>query len=419
MKEKIKVGYVGVGARGYWVLKDCFSQMPDVDIVYMCDLVLDRAEKGKKIVEENGGYSPKVVTDYHEILADPQIDALIIMTCWSGRPQIAIDTMNAGKYAAIEVGCSDNLQECFDLVKTSEETGMPCMMLENCCYGRRELAVLNMVKLGLFGDIVHCEGGYMHYLNHEDLFSHVLKNENPPHYRLGHYINQNRESYPTHEFGPLSKILNINRGNRVVSLSSFASKSGSLKAYARDHVKERPEYGEIDYKQGDIVTTVMTCANGETVVLTLDTTAPRPYYSRKFTVRGTKGMSFEDTKVIYLEGMEHNVRNNEEEFFEKYDHPLYKEYNAMQSRGGHGGIDWLVCRAFVEAVKNNAPVPIDVYDAAVWLAIGPLSEASIQQGGAPQAFPDFTNGKWKDREPVYKCKYCLDEIVEDKDTPIY
>ncbi len=417
MKNKIRVGYVGLGRRGRWVLKDTFALMRDVEIVYVCDVVPERAEKGRAMVEELGGYSPKVITDYHDILNDNSIDAVIIMTCWSGRPQLAIDTMKAGKYAAIEVGCADNLQECFDLVRTSEETGMPCMMLENCCYSRREMMVLNMVKQGLFGEIVHCAGGYMHYLNYEDLFKDI-ETLDPPHYRLAHYINQNKENYPTHEFGPLSKILGINRGNRIVSLSSFASKSRALKQFAKDHL-ENPKWAKIDYKQGDIITTVMTCANGETVVLALDTTAPRPYYSRNFTVRGTLGMSFEDTNVVYLDGMKHGVRNNEEEFFEKYDHPLHKEYAAMKVRGGHGGIDWLVCRAFVEAVKNSTQTPIDVYDTAAWLAIGPLSEASISQGGAPQPFPDFTNGKWENREPVVKGKYCLDEICEDPDTPIY
>ncbi|MBO5221237.1 MAG: Gfo/Idh/MocA family oxidoreductase [Clostridia bacterium] len=418
MKEKIRVGYVGLGRRGCGVLKANFALMPDVDLVYMCDLIPERAQKGCAIVQELGGYSPKAISDYHEILADDSIDALIIMTCWSGRPQIAMDAMKAGKYAAIEVGCADSLQECFDLVRVSEETGKPCMMLENCCYARREMMVLNMVKQGLFGEIVHCAGGYMHYLPEEDLYRHILREEGHPHYRIDHYIRQNRENYPTHEFGPLSKILGINRGNRILTLSSFASKARALKQYCKDHMED-PALAEIDYKQGDIVTTVMTCANGETVVLTLDTTAPRPYYSRNFTVRGTLGMSFEDTKVVYLDGMEHRVRDNEEQFFEKYDHPLYKEYTAMQSRGGHGGIDWLVCRAFVEAVKNGTQTPIDVYDTAAWLAIGPLSEASIQQGGAPQQFPDFTNGRWNDREPLVKGKYCLDEVVEDKSVPIY
>ena len=417
MKEKIKLGYIGVGRRGTWVLRECFSQMKDVEVAYVSDLVPERMEKAQKTVLENSGVTPKLVADYHEILADPPVDAVIVMTGWSGRPQIAMDVMRAGKCVGIEVGCADNLQECYDLVKVSEETGMPCMMLENCCYGRRELLVMNMVKQGLFGEVVHCAGAYGHYLNDVELFKDI-ETETPPHYRLPLYIAKNRENYPTHEFGPISKLLGINRGNRIVSLSSFASKSRSLNQFAKDHL-ENPKWAEIEYAQGDIVTTVITCANGETVVLTLDTTAPRPFYSRSYTVRGTKGMSFEDAKVIYLDGMEHRVRNNEEEFYEKYDHPLYVEYREMESRGGHGGIDWLVCRAFVESVKNETQPPIDVYDAAAWLAIGPLSEASIQQGGAPQAFPDFTNGKWENREPVVQCKYCLDEICEDKNTPIY
>ena len=417
MKEKIKLGYIGLGRRGAGVLRRNFAHMKDVEVAMICDLVPERMEAARALVEELGGYTPRLTADYREILADPEIDAVVVMTGWSGRPQIAMEVMKAGKYAAIEVGCADTLQECFDLVRVSEETGMPCMMLENCCYSRREMMALNMVRQGLFGEVVHCEGGYMHYLNDIELFLNI-ETETPPHYRLPHYIEKNRENYPTHEFGPISKLLRINRGNRILSLSSFASKSRSLNQFAKDHL-ENPKWAEIDYKQGDIVTTVLTCANGETVVLTLDTTAPRPYYSRQFTVRGTKGMCFEDTKVFYLEGMEHNVRDNEEEFFKKYDHPLYKEYREMESRGGHGGIDWLVCRAFVEAVKSGTQTPIDVYDTAAWLAIGPLSEASVQQGGAPQQFPDFTGGKWENREPLVRCKYCLDEVCEDPETSIY
>ena len=417
MKEKIKLGYIGLGRRGAGVLRRNFAHMKDVEVAMICDLVPERVEAAKALVEEIGGYTPRTTVDYREILANPELDGVVVMTGWSGRPQIAMEVMKAGKYAAIEVGCADTLQECFDLVRVSEETGMPCMMLENCCYSRREMMALNMVRQGLFGEVVHCEGGYMHYLNDIELFLNI-ETETPPHYRLPHYIEKNRENYPTHEFGPISKLLRINRGNRIVSLSSFASKSRSLNQFAKDHL-ENPKWAEIDYKQGDIVTTVLTCANGETVVLTLDTTAPRPYYSRKFTVRGTKGMCFEDTKVFYLEGMEHNVRDNEEEFFKKYDHPLYKEYREMESRGGHGGIDWLVCRAFVEAVKGGTQTPIDVYDTAAWLAIGPLSEISVREGGTLQQFPDFTGGKWENREPLVRCKYCLDEVCEDPETSIY
>ena len=414
MKEKIKIGYIGVGRRGSGVLRECFSQMKDVEVKTICDLFPERVKLGQEIVQEKGGYTPSGTGDYHDILNDPEIDAVIIMTGWSGRPALAIESMKAGKYTAIEVGCADTMEECFDLVRTYEETGVPVMMLENCCYGRREMMLYNMVWQGLFGEIVHCTGGYMHYLNNFGLFKDI-----GVHYRLPHYIARNRENYPTHELGPLSKLLHVNRGNRIVSLSSFASKSRGLKQYAADHLGADHELAHTDFKQGDIVTTVLTCAGGETIVLTLDTTLPRAYYSRNIGVRGTKGMSYEDTRVVFLEGMEEKVRDNEAEFFEKYDHPLHREYEAMGTRGGHGGMDWLVCRAFVESVKNGTDTPIDAYDTAVWLSIGVLSEQSIARGGVPMEVPDFTHGLWQTDRPVVWGKYCLDEVCEDPSVSIF
>ena len=416
MKSQITVGYIGLGRRGSGVLRECFSQMKDVRIKTLCDLVPERVAKGQELVQEKGGYIPAGTLDYHDILNDPEVDAVIIMTGWSGRPALAMESMRAGKYTAIEVGCADTLEECYDLVRTYEETGMPVMMLENCCYGRREMMLYNIVSQGLFGEIVHCTGGYMHYLPEVELFR-GLDTDN--HYRLPHYVARNRENYPTHELGPISKLLRINRGNRLLTLSSFASKSRGLRQYAADHLGEDHALANTDYKQGDIVTTVLSCAGGETVVLTLDTTLPRAYYSRNIGVRGTKGMSYEDTRVVFLEGMEEKVRDNEAEFFEKYDHPLHREYESMGTRGGHGGMDWLVCRAFVESVKAGTDTPIDAYDTATWLAIGPLSEQSIAQGGKPMEVPDFTHGLWQTDRPVLRGKYCLDEVCEDQSIPIF
>ena len=414
MKTQITVGYIGVGRRGSGVLRECFSQMKDVRIKYICDLFPDRVTLGLETVQDKGGYTPIGTQDYHDILNDPEVDAVIIMTGWSGRPALAIESMRAGKYTAIEVGCADTLEECYDLVRTYEETGVPVMMLENCCYGRREMMLYNIVSQGLFGEIVHCTGGYMHYLNNFGLFKDI-----GVHYRLPHYIARNRENYPTHELGPISKLLKINRGNRLLTLSSFASKSRGLRQYAADTLGEDHELAHTDFKQGDIVTTVLSCAGGETVVLTLDTTLPRAYYSRNIGVRGTKGMSYEDTRVVFLEGMEEKVRDNEAEFFEKYDHPLHREYESMGARGGHGGMDWLVCRAFVESVKAGTDTPIDAYDTATWLAIGPLSEQSIAQGGKPLEIPDFTHGLWQTDRPILRGKYCLDEVCEDRSIPIF
>ncbi len=367
--------------------------------------------------------------DYHDIINNSEIDAVIIMTGWSGRTKMVIETMKAGKYVGVEVGCADDISECYDLVKAYEETGVPVMMLENCCYGRREMAVLNMVKQGLFGELVHCTGGYQHYLCEEGLFFNN-NTDGPRHYRLAHYMKKNCENYPTHALGPISKILSINRGNRMVSLASNATKSVGIKSYISEHPELQAEYADVEFKQGDIINTVISCAGGETILLTLDTTLPRAYYSRNFSVRGTKGMSNEDGRVIFLDGMKGtvndtdlaglsgNIKNNEEEMYEKYDHPLHAEYIREGVKEGHGGMDWLVCRAFIESVKRGTNTPIDVYDTAAWMAIGPLSERSIAGGGIPVEFPDFTNGKWKNREPIVEGKYCLDKVCIDNDTRI-
>ncbi len=423
MKEKIRIAYVGIGRRGSIMLRECFAQMSDVEIPVICDISEAKLENGREILKDKGRPEPICFTDYDEMLKScDDVDAVVIMTGWDSRPEMAKKAMLAGKYTAIEVGCSQTLEECFDLIDVYEKTGSPLMMLENCCYGRREMMVLNMVKQGLFGEIVHCTGAYAHYLNECELFAEML-GKNPTdkvsHYRLQHYIDGNRENYPTHELGPICKVLNINRGNRLVRLSSFASKSAGLKAFAAEKFGEDSEYAKIDYKQGDIVNTIITCANGETISINLDTTLPRAYYSRNFSVRGTKGMSTEEHGVIFLEGMKEGIGNNEDEMGKTYDHPLHTEYEMLGPRGGHGGMDWLVCRAFVEAVKNETNTPIDAYDSVTWLAIGVLSEQSINGGGIPVEIPDFTRGKWQSREPVVKCKYCLDEIVEDRSVKIF
>lgn len=418
MKNVVKIGFIGLGRRGISVLKQNFNDMKDVEIVAICDQSVTRMEEACNAIREKGRPVPMMTTNYQDIINHPSIDAVIIMIGWKNRPKMAMESMRAGKYTAIEVGCADTLQECYDLVSTYEETGIPVMMLENCCYGRREMMVLNMVKQGLFGDIVHCTGGYHHYLNEVELFLNIDKEE-IPHYRLAEYRDKDCENYPTHELGPISKVLNINRGNRFVSLTSFGSKRIGIQDFAKRHLGNDSKYANIDYKQSDIVNTHLRCANGETVMITLDTTLPRAYYSRNFSVRGTVGMSSEERRVVYLEGMQEGIENNESEMFERYDHPLHREYVACGVKEGHGGMDWLVCRAFIEAIKNGTNTPIDAYDTATWLAIGVLSAQSIQNGNITVDFPDFTNGKWQNREPIVNCKYCLDAIVEDVSTPIF
>lgn len=420
MKKSIKIGYVGLGRRGTHVLENCILQMPDVEVTVICDKYEDRMLNAVELFKKANRNIPKMTDDYDELLKS-DIDGVIIMIGWRGRAALAEKAMLAGKYTGIEVGCAFDLSECYRLIDVYEQTGSPLMMLENCCYGREELMTLKLVREGLFGEVVHCNGGYHHnLLECGELLSHLQNpKEEHPHYRIDSYIHRNCEQYPTHELGPISKILNINRGNRMLTLSSFASKSVGLRQAAEDILGKDSPYANMKYAQGDIITTVIKCANGETIHLCLDTTLPRPYYSRNFTVRGTKGMYTEERYVLYFSGMSEPVDNNLNEMYEKYDHPLHKEFIAGGPRGGHGGIDWLVCRAFFESIKSGTNTPIDAYDTVAWMAIAPLSEASIARGGAPIDVPDFTRGKWISREPIVESKYCLDKVCIDESTPIF
>ena len=420
MKETIQVGYIGLGRRGWGIIK-ILMQMTDVKIKMICDLKQSFIDRALGEFEKNGIEKPAVTMDYHDILRDPEIDAVFIMTGWGAHVQLSKESMLAGKYTGVEVGCAYTLSQCYELLDTYEKTGTPLMMLENACYGRRELMALNMERQGVLGEVVHCKGGYQHNLYTCDLF---MKNDKTgeietDHYRLIEYANRNCHQYPTHDFGPISKLLRLNRGNRLMTLSSFASKARGLSNYIKENVPSDHPFYNTQFSQGDIVTTVMTCANGETVTLELDTTLPRPYYSRNFTVRGTKGCVMEERRTVFVEGMEEPVENNEESCYEKYDHPLHAEYSKMEARGGHGGLDWLTIRAFVESVKNGTQTPIDIYDTCLWMSIAPLSEMSIAKGGAVVDVPDFTKGNWFKREPLVKGKYCLDEVVEDLETPIF
>ena len=431
MKEKIKLGYIGLGRRGMYMFNQCIIKMPDVEIHTICDLDIEKMERAVSITKENGRPAPITTTDYRDIINAPEIDAVLIMTGWDNRPTIIKDAMLAHKYTAIEVGCTETLEECYEILDIYEKTKTPLMMLENSCYDRFELMVLNMVKQGVFGEIAHCTGSYSHYLNAVELFKDVGKDDEVTHYRLGHYIRGNRENYPSHELGPICKFLNINRGNRLLKLSSFASKAIGLKHYTKKPYGEDSRHAQIDYKQGDIIDTIITSAGGETIRLTLDTTLPRTHYSRNISVRGTNGMVTEETKAIFLEdaGMKEPVRDNLNEFYKKYEHPLQKEVQAeIQKRGSDNavtfgvhanGADWLPLRAFVESVKNQTMPPIDIYDTLTLLCIGAVSAKSIELGGAPVDIPDFTNGKWQNREPAPKSKYSLNDIVEDDSIKIF
>lgn len=398
MKDKVKIGIIGLGGRGMGLLEGVILHMPDVEILALCDLYKDRCEEGVQKVEKIKGVRPMMTQEYTDVLAIPEIDAIVLSTSWADHIDIAIASMEAGKYVACEVGGAYSIHECWKLVDAYERTKVPCMLMENCCYGREELMILNMVKQGVFGDIIHCAGGY-----HHDLREEIAYGKENRHYRLKNYIHRNCENYPTHEIGPIAQILNINRGNRMVSLVSVASKAKGLHDYIKEEKNEDIELMNTDFMQGDIVTTIIRCARGETITLTLDTTLPR-YYSRGFTVRGTKGAYFEENHSIFIDGS-HNKYDfywkeqwgNAKDFREQYEHPIWKRYLEEGIKGGHGGMDWLVFADFFDSVKKGIETSLDVYDMVSWMCLSALSEDSIAMGGHPVAIPDFTNGKWINR----------------------
>lgn len=394
--DKVRIGFVGLGPRGRGLLNDIVLQNPKAQVTAVCDVYSDRTAEGAKLVEEKSGAKPFASDDYRDIVTRDDVDAVVIASAWESHIPIAIAALEAGKKVGMEVGGAYTVEQCFELVKCVERTGVPLMLLENCCYGRRELMVRNMVELGVLGEIVHCAGGYMHDLREEVAFGKERR-----HYRLRNYINRNCENYPTHELGPIAKVLGINRGNRMVSLVSMASKARGLHEYIMQKKSDDEELVGTHFNQGDIVSTIIKCAGGETITLSLDTTLPR-YYSRGFTVRGTKGMYEEATDSVFLDGGEHSGRRenwgNAEKYSEKYEHPIWKAYKESGVQGSHDGMDWLEFDRFFDAILEDKPFEIDVYDAAAWMCITALSEQSIALGGAPVAIPDFTNGMWTMRK---------------------
>ncbi len=441
--KEITLGIIGLGGRGRGQM-DTLLDMPDVNIGAVCDLYQDRIEFGQKMCYDKKGITPIGTTNYRVVLEMDSIDAVVVMTSWTTHLHISTDALRAGKRVAMEVGGAASVDECWQLVRASEQTGIPVMMLENCCYNQEEMALLNMVKQGLFGEVVHCAGGYQH-----DLRSEIGRGDIDRHYRQHNFLHRNGDLYPTHELGPIAKILDINRGNRMVSLTSMASKARGLTQWLKDN-RPDSDLSNRTINQGDIVTTTIKCANGETIVLTHDCTLPRPY-SRGLRIQGTKGIYMEDKAGLYIEGLtepdfdawlKDNLENLEKRYsgkeltdkieslrnttkdwlhewadfkpyLKQFEHPLWKAYQDFGMRGGHGGMDYLVLRAFVESVQNQTNPPIDVYDTASWLVITCLSEQSVAMGGMPVSIPDFTDGAWIDREPCEPNAYALDEVYEE------
>ena len=402
MAERIvKTGIIGLGARAETLLASML-EMDEVQVTAVCDFAQEKIDKILGIFDKHGKPRPTTYTNYHQLLEDKEVEALFVPTSWNSHLRIAIDCMKAGKNVGIEVGGASSIDELWELVHASESTGVSCMMLENCCYCRDELMVLNMVRLGLFGELIYCEGGYEHGICDELSYGYKTNLE-----RTFHNMHRNGELYPTHGLGPIAKILDINRGNRFLTLSSHATKARGMELAMKKYIGKEG----VEFLEGDVVTTIIHCANGQNITLTHGVSLPRPY-SRDQRVQGTKGIWLHNSKGIYIDGISTckeiiDVAGNPyleyewdpvESFYEKYDHPIWQDYRD-HIFGGHGGVDALTIRAFLDSVRKHIPTPIDVYDCAAWMCITCLSEQSIAMGGMPVPIPDFTNGRWINREP--------------------
>ncbi|MBQ7921382.1 MAG: gfo/Idh/MocA family oxidoreductase [Clostridia bacterium] len=413
--DQIKVGVIGIGARGICHVAAILCGRADTCVTYVCDLYEDRCLWGVREVQERRGTTPKWTKDYRELIESPDVEVVVISSAWENHLHACVYAMECGKKVATEVGGAYSIDDCWKLVNTYEKTGIHCMMLENVCYRAEEMMVMRMVRAGLFGDIVHCESGYRH-----DIRDEIMEGEKNRHYRLRNYQNRNCENYPTHSLGPIAKTLDINRGNRMMKLVSMASPAWGLNEYARTHDNIPAELQTYPFKQGDIVTTLIQCSRGETISLALDTSLPVPHHY-KHSIRGTKGFYDAADKAVFVDGMNYETykRDNLADFRDEWEHPVIRAYREKTAKEGrdyvvgdhrysHFNIDVLVFDAFFDSLHNNDVPPIDTYDTASWMAITPLSEISIANGSMPVDIPDFTRGMWTHRTDKNTGFYALD-----------
>ncbi|WKD50891.1 Gfo/Idh/MocA family protein [Microbulbifer spongiae] len=401
--ETVRVGFIGVGQRGVGAVKH-FCNIDGVEIRGICDIdqqVLDRAVN---IVTARGMPRPaaygKNAYAYRDLLERDDIDMVIISTPWRWHTPMAVETMLAGKHAMVEVPAALTIDEAWLLVDTAEQTQKNCMMLENVCYGRDELMALNMVRKGLLGDLLHGEAAYIHELRWQ--MKEVDRKTGS--WRTRWHALRDANLYPTHGLGPIAQYMNINRGDRFDYMNSMSSPALGRAAYAEREFPADHQRNRLNYIAGDINTSLIKTVKGRTIMVQHDTTTPRPY-SRHNHIQGANGVFAGFPNRIALEkgGRKsfHEWDYDMDYWYERYDHPLWRRMGEVAERnGGHGGMDFLMFWRLVYCLRNGLPLDQDVYDAAAWSAVTPLSEASVKNRGDSVDFPDFTRGAWKTAIPL-------------------
>ena len=395
--DTVRVAFIGLGMRGKGAVNR-FMNLDGVKIVALCDAVEGNVKKVQEAMAKKNWPAADeyyaTLDDWKKVCERPDVDLVYICTDWKMHTPMAVYAMEHGKHVAMEVPAALTIDECWQLVNTAEKTQLHCMMLENCCYDFFEMATLNMAQQGLFGEVVHVEGAYIH-----DLRSLNFNEKNGYYdmWRLKYNEEHTGNPYPTHGLGPVAQILDIHRGDRMEYLVSVSTDQFGMSEYAKEKFGPDSDYAKRDYALGDMNTTLIRTAKGKTIMIQHDVTSPRPY-SRLHTVSGTKGFAQKyPVRGIALEPNAHGFLAKEQldSILTVYEHPITKEVGEKARQvGGHGGMDFIMDYRLVYCLRNGLPLDQDVYDAAEWSSLAELTEASVKNNGAPVKIPDFTRGAW-------------------------
>ena len=397
--DPVRVGFVGVGGMGSAHVRN-FLKIEGVEIRAVCDIVEEKVARIQTWCEEAGRPRPEGYSrgdwDFRRLCDRDDLDLVFTATPWEWHVPVCMAAMKAGKHAATEVPAAYTVDDCWELVKTAEKTRRHCILMENCCYDRPEMLCLNLVRKGLLGEIFHAEAGYLH-----DLRGVKFSGRGEALWRPQHSVKRNGNLYPTHGLGPVSQCLDINRGDRFDYLVSTSSKSMGLNLYCAEKFGPESPQARQEYALGDVNVSLIRTVNGKVITLYHDTSSPRPY-SRIHIVQGTKGIFEKYPDRVYIEGRspadEWEVLDS---YYLEHDHPVWKRLEEDSKGAGHGGMDFIEDYRLVEALRSGRPLDMDVYDAAAWSVVTPLSERSVAKRGRPVDFPDFTRGRWKERRPLH------------------
>ncbi len=396
--DRIRMGFVGVGLQGGAHVRN-FLRIENVEIRAVCDIDVARRDEVAGWVVEAGQAPPALYgdtpTDFERMCAEEDLDLVFNATPWEWHVPVCVAAMENGKHAATEVPAATHIEGCWQLVETAERTQKHCVMMENVNYGRAELMVLNMVRQGLFGEILHGEGGYLH-----DLRAIKFEDAHEGLWRRAWSQTRNANLYPTHGLGPIANCMDINRGDRFTTLVSMSSPSRGLQNYARNNYPERHPRRSETYALGDVNVSLIQTALGRTIYVSHDTNLPRPY-SRIHLVQGTDGLFQGYPDRVYVEGQSESHRwDDMDAWYDRYEHPLWTGLREAAIGAGHGGMDFIEDWVLVQDLLEGNPTDMNVYDAAALSAVIELSERSVANGSAPQDFPDFTRGGWERYPPL-------------------